>query len=172
MTSRPCSWPGPKSFSIWGLNSGVMYMNVPRMLADRGNLLDWGNEKKWQFMMYDQGMLETFYRQKVRAEELRRAKAPFRDVSEGNWHAWESFDDLKYNARGFMRVPPEQPYLWHWHGFKPYDVACWLSVLERDRWHFEDSGEGRDPEDEEGEVLSRAARAAHGRARVFAGDVP
>ena len=72
-----------------------MYMNVPRMLADRGNLLDWGNEKKWQFMMYDQGMLETFYRQKVRAEELRRAKAPFRDVSEGNWHAWESFDDLE-----------------------------------------------------------------------------
>jgi len=114
-------------------------MNVPRMLADRGNLLDWGNEKKWQFMMYDQGMLETFYRQKVRAEELRRDKAPFRDVSEGNWHAWESFDDLKYNARGFMRVPPEQPYLWHWHGFKPYDVACWLSVLERSKWHFEDS---------------------------------
>ena len=38
-----------------------------------------------------------------------------------------------------MRVPPEQPYLWHWHGFKPYDVECWLSVLERDRWHFEDS---------------------------------
>ena len=130
---------GTEVFSIWGLNSGVMYMNVPRMLADRGNLLDWGNEKKWQFMMYDQGMLETFYRQKVRAEELRRDKAPFRDVSEGNWHAWESFDDLKYNARGFMRVPPEQPYLWHWHGFKPYDVQCWLSVLERDRWHFEES---------------------------------
>ena len=120
---------GTEVFSIWGLNSGVMYMNVPRMLADRGNLLDWGNEKKWQFMMYDQGMLETFYRQKVRAEELRRDKAPFRDVSEGNWHAWESFDELKFNARGFMRVPPEQPYLWHWHGFKPYDVVCWLSVL-------------------------------------------
>ena len=129
---------GTEVFSIWGLNSGVMYMNVPRMLADRGALLDWGNAKQWNFLMYDQGMLESFYRQRARAEELTLAKAPFRPVTESNWHAWESFDDLKFNARGFMRVPPKLPYLWHWHGFTPYDVACWLGVLEKGNWSFEE----------------------------------
>ena len=124
-------------------------MNVPRMLADRGNLLDWGNEKKWQFMMYDQGMLETFYRQKVRAEELRRAKAPFRDVSEGNWHAWESFDDLKYNARGFMRVPPEHRISGTGTALSP---MMWLLAVRAERTGTSRNAVG-DPKDEEGEVL-------------------
>ena len=35
------------------------------------------------------------------------------------WHAWDSFDDGLYNARGFMKPLGYQPNVWHWHGFKP-----------------------------------------------------
>lgn len=128
---------GTEVFAIWGLNSGVMFMNVDQMLSDRRALLDWGNEKAWNFMMYDQGMLESFYRQRTRIDDLRRQNRTAADEFFKGWHAWDSFDDNKYNARGFMKLPPVQPFIWHWHGFKPYDVACWLGQLEGGGWDLD-----------------------------------
>lgn len=37
-----------------------------------------------------------------------------------------------------MRVPNEQPFVWHWHGFKPYDVQCWLRYLDSGAWDLEE----------------------------------
>eukprot|EP00632_Arachnochrysis_sp_CCMP2950_P014300 CAMPEP_0185695000 /NCGR_PEP_ID=MMETSP1164-20130828/4256_1 /TAXON_ID=1104430 /ORGANISM="Chrysoreinhardia sp, Strain CCMP2950" /LENGTH=290 /DNA_ID=CAMNT_0028361859 /DNA_START=317 /DNA_END=1186 /DNA_ORIENTATION=+ len=124
---------GTEVFAIWGLNSGVMLMNVDTMLRDRQALLDFANAKQWKFMMYDQGLLESFYRQRQRS-----LKNLTDYVSRGN-HAWDSFDDSLYNARGFMRFNDNQlhvhpPIAWHWHGFKPYDVECWLSLMRRGAW--------------------------------------
>ena len=127
---------GTEVFAIWGLNSGIMFMNVAQMLSDRRALLDWGNEKLWNFMMYDQGMLESFYRQKTRIDELVAQNRTPADKFFKGWHAWDSFDDNKYNARGFMKLPGVQPFVWHWHGFKPYDVQCWLGLLETSRWNL------------------------------------
>lgn len=128
---------GTEVFAIWGLNSGVMYMNVDQMLRDRRALLDWGNEKAWNFMMYDQGMLESFYRQRSRIDDLRRNNRTAADDFFKGWHAWDSFDDNKFNCRGFMKLPAVQPFVWHWHGFKPYDVRCWLDRLESGAWDLD-----------------------------------
>lgn len=115
---------GTEVFAIWALNSGVMLMNVQRWLSDRQNLLKFANEKAWNFMMYDQGLLESFYKQ-------------------NGTRAWDSFDDALYNSRGFMkfaslatRPDAQTPYVWHWHGFKPYDVKCWLEVLIEGDWNL------------------------------------
>ena len=112
-----------------------MFMNVAQMLSDRRALLDWGNAKLWNFMMYDQGMLESFYRQGARVDELTKQNKTIEKHHKG-WHAWDSFDDNKYNARGFMKLPGVQPFVWHWHDFKPYDVACWLGLLEQSKWNL------------------------------------
>ncbi|KAJ1461654.1 hypothetical protein M885DRAFT_506711 [Pelagophyceae sp. CCMP2097] len=120
---------GTEVFAIWGLNSGVMYLNVQRLLWDRRALLDWGNSHAWNFVTWDQGLLESFYRQKARL-----ADAPNGTVFVKGWHAWDSFDDGLYNARGFSKPPGVSPYIWHWHGYKPYDVECWLGLLERGTW--------------------------------------
>lgn len=120
---------GTEVFAIWGLNSGVMLMNVENMLAHRAALLDFANVKKWSFMMWDQGLLESFYKSK---DHTNLSSANF--LIKGN-HAWDSFDDAVYNARGFMKLnagqlAPEGPVIWHWHGYKPYDVQCWLDNLD------------------------------------------
>ena len=110
---------GTEVFAIWGLNSGVMLMNIPSMLSHRDELIAFATKKQWNFLMYDQGLLEEFYR---------------RNSTKGH-HEWDSFDDAIYNARGFMNFHDVQlhsdlrPIIWHWHGYKPYDVQCWLDGL-------------------------------------------
>ena len=44
------------------MNSGVMYMNVKSMHAEWPKMLEYGVEKAFGFMSYDQGFLESYYR--------------------------------------------------------------------------------------------------------------
>ena len=59
-------------------------------------------------------------------------------------------DDAEYNARAFAHPAPPRagakaghpragravvwPRIWHWHGYKPQDVACWLEAMRRGSW--------------------------------------
>ena len=56
---------------------------------------------------------------------------------------WTRLDDGKYNARPFLhplpaadepRRPIAEPRIWHWHGYKPADVRCWLTAMENGSW--------------------------------------
>ena len=58
----------------------------------------------------------------------------------------QALDDAEYNARAFAHpAPPKaghpragravaRPRIWHWHGYKPQDVACWLEAMRRGSW--------------------------------------
>ena len=43
------------------------------------------------------------------------------------------FDDGHYNARAFAAVMP-RALVWHWHGWKPYDIECWVDLMTRGEW--------------------------------------
>ena len=53
----------------------------------------------------------------------------------GGFHLLESG---VYNARAFLHPLsarfPQRPSIWHWAGYKPQDVRCWLSTMRDGNW--------------------------------------
>mmetsp|Transcript_6164 Transcript_6164/g.7886 ORF Transcript_6164/g.7886 Transcript_6164/m.7886 type:complete len:252 (-) Transcript_6164:241-996(-) len=116
-------------------------------------MINFANSKAWNFMSYDQGLLEKFYRRPPNSIRQSNHETISNSVSNLNIsieefktkgdRLWDSFDDNLYNARGFMKFNKGQlhahpPIVWHWHGFKPYDVQCWLEQLQNGNWHLKD----------------------------------
>ena len=55
---------------------------------------------------------------------------------------WEVLDEARYNARAFVhprrgrggRRAVVSPHVWHFHGYKPKDVVCWLDAIHSGAW--------------------------------------
>lgn len=57
---------------------------------------------------------------------------------------WVRLDESVWNARPFVhprrlgvRKGKPMPRIWHWHGYKPADVACWHRAMRDGRWPWE-----------------------------------
>jgi len=54
-----------------------------------------------------------------------------------NHTGWVVIDDGIYNGRGWLHStvePVSDPRIWHWHGYKPSDVQCWLHAIRAGTW--------------------------------------
>ena len=104
------------------MNSGVMLINATAWRQHHASMVAYGERKQFKFLSFDQTWVHAYF--------TRYAQV-----------GWKALDDAKYNARGFMhpmrpraRAAVKYPRLWHWHGFKPRDVECWLSSIDRGTW--------------------------------------
>ena len=43
-----------------GFNTGVLWMNVPALLAEHAALIAFGDTEKWKFSLYDQTLLNEY----------------------------------------------------------------------------------------------------------------
>ena len=115
------------------LNSGVVYMNVTTMLAERERMLQYAVRKKFKFLVADQSWLQEWF--DPAAGKGRRA------IQVG----WDRLDEAMWNARPFVHpwrghprrrrpLPWPEPRIWHWHGYKPGDVQCWFNAMANGSW--------------------------------------
>lgn len=115
------------------LNSGVVYFNVSTMLAEWPRMLQYAVTKKFNFLVADQSWLQEWY--DLSLGKGRRAATT----------GWDRLDESIFNARPFAhpwrghpmlkrRLRWHEPHIWHWHGYKPNDVACWLNAMATGKW--------------------------------------
>lgn len=140
-------------FFSTSLNSGVVYFNVTTFTAERARMLQYAVEKKFNFLVADQSWLQEWFDPAL--GKGRRARLM----------GWTRLDESVFNARPFAHpwrghpkrpvpLPWTQPRLWHWHGYKPADVQCWLDAMAKGTWPL------RGWRDTPGCELGRKARAA------------
>ena len=142
----PTFYAGTEVFSS-AMNSGVMYLNTTTLGRELPAMLRYAVARRFRFLALDQTWLAEWYASEQTLRSKRKGK---RSASPG----WRSLDDAKYNARAFFHpAPPDgrrskarrgtgagaawavvQPRIWHWHGYKPQDVACWLEAMRRGSW--------------------------------------
>ena len=115
------------------LNSGVVYVNVSTLVAERPRMLDYAAAKGFNFLVADQSWLQEWFDPAL--GNGRRARTL----------GWARLDESLFNARAFAhpwRGHPRrprllswhQPRIWHWHGYKPSDVSCWLRTMAEGAW--------------------------------------
>ena len=114
---------GPSTLPRTSLNSGVLYINVSSFLREWEGMRALARRRKYKFIVADQTWLHQYYGRR-----------------------WSRLDDALYNARPFYHPRPEidergrgvhpqaEPRIWHWHGYKPGDVSCWVSAMLGGRW--------------------------------------
>ena len=125
------------------LNSGVMYLNVSAMAAEWPRMLEYAVRRHFKFHLLDQTLLRDWFetgRCTGCKSQLGGRRRPRRHRSV----ALEALDDARYNARAFMHPlkppaadpqgAPVLPHIWHWHGYKPHDVACWVAAIRGGAW--------------------------------------
>ena len=109
-------------------------------------------ERKFHFKTADQQWLAAWFRKRKlpskqgKGGEGRASAMTPRSATAG----WSDLDDALYNARpwwhprtapkkyprrGLALVAPRpaqavSPVIWHWHGYKPEDVRCWLKSIQ------------------------------------------
>jgi len=134
--SLPTFAAGTEHFSR-SLNSGVILGNTTTLAAAWPRMLRFAIGRRFKFAVADQSWLNLFW-----------------------GDAWERLDNAKYNARAFVHPEPprrprasprprgrrgrqdemvavaplEEPRVWHWHGYKPSDVRCWLRAMANGSW--------------------------------------
>ena len=51
---------------------------------------------------------------------------------------WVVLNDRAFNARAWLHATRRPSFvltrIWHWHGYKPDDVRCWLEAIRVGRW--------------------------------------
>ena len=120
-------------FFSTSLNSGVVYFNVSTLVAEQPRMLQYAIDKKFNFLVADQSWLQEWFDPDLGKGQ--RAKLT----------SWTRLDESIFNARPFVhpwRGPPQrrvklpwtQPRIWHWHGYKPSDVQCWMDSIAQGRW--------------------------------------
>jgi len=118
---------GTEYFSA-SMNSGVMLMNTSAFIREWPGMLSYAVSRKFRFLAADQSWIHEYFTER-RGSPI--AAEP----------GWEALSDELYNARAFAhplqpRRGAEQqvPRVWHWHGYKPHDVKCWLDAMRAGRW--------------------------------------
>lgn len=90
------NWPyifgaGTEVFVPWGMNSGVMYINIDNATVYADDLIAFAISKQFRFSTADQQCLELFFQQ----DNFGGGKTP-----------WDWLDDAVINGRGF--IPPSE----------------------------------------------------------------
>ena len=117
------------------MNSGVMVLNVSGFGAEVDRMLDYAETKGFDFLTSDQALIQQWFM--AHTPDWRKKVVKSRAADPG----WDTLDDASYNARPYAhpRKPSAggehvEPKLWHWHGYKPSDVDCWLNAIESGAW--------------------------------------
>ena len=131
--SLPTFAAGIEFFSQ-SLNSGVVYFNVSTLVSERPRMVQYAVRKAFSFLVADQSWLQEWFdpRGKRRTSRARRL-------------GWDHLDESVFNARPFVHpwrghpkrrkpLPWKEPHIWHWHGYKPRDVTCWLRAMSTGTW--------------------------------------
>ena len=98
-------------------------------------MLDYAETKGFDFLTSDQALIQQWFM--AHTPDWRKKVVKSRAADPG----WDTLDDASYNARPYAhpRKPSAggehvEPKLWHWHGYKPSDVDCWLNAIESGAW--------------------------------------
>jgi len=135
------NWPyifgaGTEVFTPWGMNSGVMYINVPNSTKYAEPLIDFAAAKGFKsFSTADQQALEHFFGQN--------------NFGGDGSTAWDWLDDSTVNSRGFLppseyldhsklnpvtKEPFSRAAVWHWHGYKANEIRCFFDRIASGAW--------------------------------------
>lgn len=120
------------------LNSGVVYFNLTTMLAERQRMLEYAVARRFRFLVADQSWLQEWFDRRLLGSFGVRGPRAKRS-------GWLKLNEALFNARPFIHpwrghpmrhvpLPWVEPRIWHWHGYKPRDVACWLESIEHGTW--------------------------------------
>jgi hypothetical protein len=133
---------GTEVFVPWGMNSGVMYINIENATKYADNLIAFAASKLFHFSTADQQCLELFFLQN----------------NYGNGaNTWDWLDDSVVNSRGFIhpseflveasvksrggavKISDEtstksRSALWHWHGYKANQIRCLFDRIQDGSW--------------------------------------
>ena len=125
---------GTETFSP-ALNCGVLWLNVSAFGAEVPRLLDYAEAKGFDFLTSDQALIQQWFM--AHTPDWRKKVVKSRAADPG----WDTLDDASYNARPYAHPQKPsaggehvEPKLWHWHGYKPSDVDCWLNAIESGAW--------------------------------------
>ena len=118
---------GTEVFSGWGLNSGVMYINIENSSKYFAPLVEHCAKVK-QFNHWpaaDQSCLEDFF------------------SSPNDAVGWDWLDDSVINSRGFLdpnrfltgqQGSTSRSAIWHWHGYKANQIQCIFNAIKEGSW--------------------------------------
>ena len=115
--------PHKKSSS---LNTGVMLIDVARFEAELPGMLEYAERQKFRFKTLDQALIQEWFSTAPRFRG-QRAKLP----------GWANLRDDLFNGRAFIhprKRADQPPRMWHWHGYKPEDVQCWIDAMRDGTW--------------------------------------
>jgi len=126
---------GSEIFTPWGMNSGVMYINVENITKYAEGIIDFAATKNFRsFNTQDQACMEKFFTQD--------------NFGPGGANAWDWLDDAVINSRGFIS-PSEflvkhpkisgghhrsRSAVWHWHGYKADQIRCIFHRIKDGSW--------------------------------------
>ena len=137
-------WPQARSLPTFAagieffsesLNSGVVYFNVTTFMQERAGMLTYAVARGFNFLVADQSWLQEWFDPVAR----KRKHLMHRKLG------WLRLDETVFNARPFVHPWPghprrarplrwKEPHIWHWHGYKPADVVCWLRAIAEGTW--------------------------------------
>ncbi|KAL1498865.1 hypothetical protein AB1Y20_013389 [Prymnesium parvum] len=123
---------GSEGFSA-SLNSGVMFMNLSTFQAEWGGMLAHAVRKDFRFSMAEQAWLQEWFDPERRMSGGGRRRAA-RVANRSSHRGWLSLDDEAFNARAWRHAAARRARIWHWHGYKPADVRCWLDAMVSGAW--------------------------------------
>ena len=115
--------PHKKSSS---LNTGVMLIDVARFEAELPGMLEYAERQNFRFKTLDQALIQEWFSTAPRFRG-QRAKLP----------GWANLRDDLFNGRAFIhprKRADQPPRMWHWHGYKPEDVECWIDAMRDGTW--------------------------------------
>ena len=125
------SQAGTEVFSGWGLNSGVMYINIENSSKFFSPLVEHCTKKQFhRWPAQDQSCIEEFF------------SAP---DEEQNAVGWDWLDDSVINSRGFLdpnrflagnQGSVSRATVWHWHGYKANQVQCMFHAIKSGSWEL------------------------------------
>ena len=137
-----------------GINSGVLYMNVQAMIREHPRIIAFGHASKWDFELLDQTLIENYFAQDAAPNidilpDIYNARGLFNDCNAtfmpANRSLWSTIDVEAKLKDSNLHSPGtcSNAIIWHFHGYKPWDVKCWFMTIQkgqrdwrdRCRWH-------------------------------------
>ena len=142
------------------LNSGVLFVNVSAFLSHWPQMLTLAKAKRFRYPVADQSWLHDYACGGGGGCRWQRAAPGVPGYCRGPSASgrgslgFHLIDPQNYGARAFMhpplpcelvsddpkdcarrRPPPSfAPSIWHWAGYKPNDVQCWLRAMRSGKW--------------------------------------
>ena len=98
-------------------------------------MLDFARQRNFRFKTADQEWIQEWFSPAAAKRAHKRHLTPRATIP-----GWMVLNDQLYNARPWWHPklksydPADEPRIWHWHGYKPVDVQCWLRAIRTGSW--------------------------------------